>query len=70
LIQTLKLMVQNITFIPMDLKIYTTIDYRLQTYAENAVKEQMIKLQKEFDNHWKGKRTLEEKPDAGTTRNF
>jgi penicillin-binding protein 1A len=26
----------------------------LQTYAENAIKEQMIKLQKEFDRHWKG----------------
>jgi penicillin-binding protein 1A len=36
------------------LKIFTTIDYRLQTYAENAVKGQMIKLQKEFDKHWKG----------------
>lgn len=36
------------------LKIYTTIDYRLQSYAENAMKEQMTLLQKEFDKHWKG----------------
>jgi penicillin-binding protein 1A len=44
------------------LKIYTTIDYRLQTYAENAVKEQMIKLQKEFNNHWKGKEPWKKNP--------
>jgi penicillin-binding protein 1A len=36
------------------LKIYTTIDYRLQIYAEEATKDQMIMLQKEFDKHWKG----------------
>ncbi|MEM8938065.1 MAG: transglycosylase domain-containing protein [Bacteroidota bacterium] len=35
------------------LKIYTTIDSRLQTYAENAVKEHMDSLQQVFDEHWK-----------------
>ena len=37
------------------LKIYTTIDYNLQTYAEKAVKTHMTTLQKEFDKHWKDK---------------
>ncbi len=36
------------------LKIYTTIDYNLQTYAEQAVKSHLSRLQKEFDRHWKG----------------
>jgi penicillin-binding protein 1A len=44
------------------LKIYTTIDYRLQTYAENAVKDQMTKLQKEFDKHWKGMEPWKKNP--------
>ncbi|WMI66575.1 transglycosylase domain-containing protein [Aestuariibaculum sp. YM273] len=30
------------------LKIYTTIDYRMQGYAEEAVQKHMVKLQKEF----------------------
>lgn len=37
------------------LKIYTTIDSRAQTYAEQAVNEHMAALQKEFDTHWKGR---------------
>ncbi|HEY9009082.1 transglycosylase domain-containing protein [Ohtaekwangia sp.] len=37
------------------LKIYTTIDSRLQQYAEEAVNKQMVSLQKVFRNHW-GKR--------------
>lgn len=36
------------------LKIYTTVDTRLQRYAEEAVLEQMEKVQKSFDAHWKG----------------
>lgn len=36
------------------LKIYTTIDSRLQTYAEKAVNRHMRGLQKSFDDHWKG----------------
>ena len=42
------------------LKVYTTIDSKLQTYAENAVTQQMTKLQKIFFDHW-GK----EKPWVG-----
>jgi penicillin-binding protein 1A len=34
------------------LKIYTTIDPRLQRYAEEAVAEKMKMLQKRFDNLW------------------
>jgi penicillin-binding protein 1A len=34
------------------LKIYTTIDSRLQRYAEEAVARQMKETQKRFDNHW------------------
>ena len=37
------------------LKIYTTIDSRMQEIAENAVKNQMSRLQKIFNNHWDGK---------------
>lgn len=35
------------------LRIYTTIDSRMQTHAENAVAEKMKKLQKVFDNQYK-----------------
>ncbi|WP_347157866.1 penicillin-binding protein 1A [Pontibacter chitinilyticus] len=37
------------------LKIYTTIDSRMQAYAEEAMEKQMRALQHRFDNHWKGK---------------
>ncbi|MEZ0542776.1 penicillin-binding protein 1A [Fibrella arboris] len=35
------------------LKIHTTIDSRMQKYAEEAVQERMKKLQKTFNNHWR-----------------
>ena len=34
------------------LKIYTTIDTRLQKYAEDAARSQMEQLQKNFKSHW------------------
>jgi len=34
------------------LKIYTTINSKLQRYAENAVTEQMTNVQKQFFDHW------------------
>lgn len=34
------------------LKIYTTIDSRMQKYAEAAVDRQMRVVQRNFDNHW------------------
>ena len=36
------------------LKIYTTIDSRMQTYAEEAVKTHISSLQKDFYRHWEG----------------
>ena len=37
------------------LKIYTTINYKMQTYAEQAVEEWIVNsLQDEFFKHWKG----------------
>ena len=36
------------------LKIYTTINSRMQDYAEQAVKEHLTELQKQFFVHWKG----------------
>jgi len=35
------------------LKIYTSLNYDLQLYAEQAVYENMARLQKLFDRHWK-----------------
>jgi len=37
------------------LRIYTTIDSRLQRYAEKAVEEHMRNLQSEFDTQWKSR---------------
>ncbi|WP_037576197.1 penicillin-binding protein 1A [Sporocytophaga myxococcoides] len=37
------------------LKIYTTINSKMQTYAEDAVSNHMTALQKEFFAEWKGK---------------
>lgn len=36
------------------LKIYTTLDTRMQKYAEEAVTQQMKTVQNNFDNHWRG----------------
>ena len=38
------------------LKIYTTLDYKMQQYAEEAVQEHMTQLQKDFDKHWSTQR--------------
>jgi penicillin-binding protein 1A len=37
------------------LRIYTTIDYRIQKYAEQAVEEHMKGVQEKFFEHWKGR---------------
>ncbi|RRN76738.1 penicillin-binding protein, partial [Pseudoxanthomonas sp. SGD-10] len=37
------------------LKIYTTINSKMQRYAEEAQKEYMKTLQQEFNRHWKGR---------------
>lgn len=36
------------------LRIYTTIDTRMQKYAEQAATKQMEKVQQNFNNHWRG----------------
>jgi len=48
------------------LRIYTTIDSRLQQYAEEAVMEHMKDLQKSFFEHWKGKIPWETQPQIIT----
>jgi len=45
------------------LKIYTTIDYSLQVYAEQSAAEHMKQLQKEFNAHWKGREPWKKKPE-------
>lgn len=37
------------------LKIYTTLNSRMQSHAEQVVKKHMKDLQQSFDQHWKGK---------------
>jgi penicillin-binding protein 1A len=37
------------------LKIYTTIDSRMQQHAEDAMREHLTELQKAFNLHWKGR---------------
>jgi penicillin-binding protein 1A len=39
------------------LKIYTTINSKMQRYAEEAVKEWLTELQGKFFTHWKGRKT-------------
>ncbi len=36
------------------LKIYTSIDSKMQMYAERAVQKEMSELQSKFNEHWKG----------------
>ncbi len=36
------------------LRIYTTLDTRMQRYAEEAARKQMQVVQRNFDNHWRG----------------
>jgi penicillin-binding protein 1A len=45
------------------LKIYTTLDSRLQNYAEKAVNRHMRDLQNSFDDHWKGRKKTWENDD-------
>jgi penicillin-binding protein 1A len=44
------------------LKIKTTIDYNLQYYAQQSVKEYMKKLQTVFDNRWKSRDMFKQNP--------
>lgn len=44
----------NVDIYSDGLKIYTTLDTRMQRYAEYAVQKQMRVIQERFDNHWRG----------------
>ncbi|WP_321344775.1 transglycosylase domain-containing protein [uncultured Draconibacterium sp.] len=46
------------------LKITTSIDYNLQRYAQQSVKEYMKNLQQVFDNHWKSRDIFKENPEV------
>jgi penicillin-binding protein 1A len=48
------------------LKIYTTIDTRMQKYAEQAVKQHLTKLQQTFYDHWKGTSPWKDYPELIT----
>lgn len=45
------------------LRIYTTIDTRMQRYAEESVQEHFTELQKTFYEHWKGRVPWSEHPE-------
>lgn len=46
------------------LKIYTTLDSRMQHHAEEAVQEKMIELQKKFNRHWGTKQPWVDERDS------
>lgn len=53
------------------LRIYTTLDSRMQAYAEEAVNKQMRVVQRNFDQHWKDQDPwldIENKPIPGFLR--
>ncbi len=45
------------------LKIYTTINSKMQGYAEQAMREHMTELQRKFNDHWKGKEPWDGHPE-------
>lgn len=51
------------------LKIYTTVDTRMQRYAEQAVAKQMNYLQGQFDKHWNGQAPWRDK-NGRVIKNF
>jgi len=44
------------------LRIYVTINATLQDFAEKSVKEHLTKLQRTFDNHWRGREPWKKNP--------
>lgn len=45
---------ENIDLYNDGLKIYTTLDTRMQKYAEQAANKQMQQVQRNFNSHWRG----------------
>lgn len=52
----------NLNLYKDGLKIYTTIDSRLQQYAEQAMIRQMKQTQARFDEHWKNRNPWQQYP--------
>ena len=46
------------------LKVYTTLDSRVQKYAEKAVESQMAIIQKKFDQHWSSREPWHSQPQV------
>lgn len=53
---------ENYNLFTDGLVITTTIEYNLQFYAQQSVKDYMKNLQNVFDNHWKGKDIFKDNP--------
>jgi penicillin-binding protein 1A len=53
---------ENYNLFTDGLTITTTIEYNLQVYAQQSVKDYMKNLQNVFDNHWKGRDIFKENP--------
>jgi len=49
------------------LRIFTTLDSRLQSFANEAVQTRLVKLQQEFENHWQGRKPWEARPEIYVT---
>jgi penicillin-binding protein 1A len=65
--------IEKLGYEPEDLytkgfKIYTTIDSRMQRYAEEAVTEHMTNQQKKFDEHWKGQNPWVQRASENSNR--
>ena len=63
--------INNATGKPYDLyrdglKIYTTLDAKMQRYAEEAMREHMKELQRKFNEHWKSSEPWAEHPEIVT----
>ncbi len=54
---------ENYNLFTDGLKIKTTIDYNLQRYAQESVKEYMKALQEVFDEHWKDRDIFKGNPE-------
>lgn len=51
-------------------KIYTTIDSRMQKYAEDAVEEHMTQLQQTFYKHWGNRNPWVQRRDANSSASY
>jgi len=61
--EALKILDDSINLEADGLRIYTSLDKDIQSYAEAAIDVHMQKLQGEFDQHWKGREPWEKNPE-------